>query len=69
MWWLKNFKLQDVKDTGNSFIVSLDDTKNDMPRTFFIGPLFYNKVKHYILLRPPNAPFDSVGMNEWGVDK
>ena len=28
-----------------------------MTRTFFIGPLFYEKVKYYISLRPPNAPF------------
>lgn len=33
--------------------VSINKNKNDYPRSFVIGLLYYNKVKEYILLRPP----------------
>lgn len=55
---LTNLRVTDVKDKGDSFIVQLNDTKNYKPRPFYVGPLFYDKVKMYISLRPPNAPFD-----------
>ncbi|XP_074100628.1 uncharacterized protein LOC141528467 [Cotesia typhae] len=47
-----NLKRQEVEDLGNRYLVSVNDTKNDVPRQFIIGGLFYEIVKKYVLLRP-----------------
>lgn len=43
--------MQDVEDLGNKYLVSINDTKNDAPRQFIIGELFYQKVKKYLSIR------------------
>lgn len=49
-------KLEDVQDLNDKFLVSIQHNKNEYPGQFVIGNLFYNKVKHYISLRP-TEPF------------
>ncbi|XP_034944129.1 uncharacterized protein [Chelonus insularis] len=41
---------------GN-YLVSINDSKNGLPRKFLVGPPFYEQVKSYISLRPED--FDS----------
>lgn len=48
---LSKLKVQDVEDLGKKFLVSINDTKNDVPRQFIIGEPFYNKVKRYTTMR------------------
>lgn len=43
--------MQDVEDCGKKFLVSINDTKNYVPRQFIIGEPFYDKVKHYATMR------------------
>lgn len=47
-----NLKCSQVEDINNKFLVSIQDTKTDIDRTFIIGPMFYSKVKEYISLKP-----------------
>ncbi|XP_011304315.1 uncharacterized protein [Fopius arisanus] len=54
---LKELKVDDVQDLGGKYLVSINDTKNDLPRKFLIGDLFYERVRKYILLKP--ADFDT----------
>ena len=49
---ITNTRVCDVEDLGDKFIVSIPDNKNDYPGQFIIGNLFYDKIKHYISLRP-----------------
>ena len=49
---ITEIKYSHVEDNNNKFIVSIYDTKTYTDRAFIIGPLFYSKVKQYILLRP-----------------
>lgn len=55
---LIKLKLQDVKRLGNKYIVSVNDTKNDMPRQFIIGERFYGIVNQYISSRPDDQFID-----------
>ncbi|XP_074096371.1 uncharacterized protein LOC141525706 [Cotesia typhae] len=52
-----NLSIQDVEDTGNQMIVTINDNKNCYPRNFVVGKEYYNHVKKYISLRPDD--FDS----------
>ncbi|XP_057322774.1 uncharacterized protein LOC130666104 [Microplitis mediator] len=52
---LTELKVQDVEDLNNRFLVSIVETKNDKPRQFIVGELFYGKIKEYILLRPSES--------------
>ncbi|XP_044594615.1 uncharacterized protein LOC123272058 [Cotesia glomerata] len=45
---ISKLKVQDVEDRGKKFLVSINETKNDVPRQFVIGEPFYNRVKQYI---------------------
>lgn len=47
-----NLKFNQVEDKTDKFIVSVEDTKTYIDRSFVIGSLFYEKIKKYILLRP-----------------
>lgn len=48
-------KVQDVEDLGNNrYLVSINENKNEYAVQFIIGSLFYDTVKRYILLRPPD---------------
>lgn len=49
---LTNLKVSEVQESNDSFIVTINDTKTYIDRSFIIGPLFYSKVKKYISLRP-----------------
>ncbi|XP_071553455.1 uncharacterized protein [Temnothorax nylanderi] len=49
---LTKLKIQDVENNGNKYLVSIHESKNDMPRQFIIGDLFYKKVTQYMSLRP-----------------
>ncbi|XP_049825045.1 uncharacterized protein LOC126265979 [Aethina tumida] len=49
---LKELQVSDVEDINGKYLVSINDSKNGLPRKFLIGPLFYDKVKYYISLRP-----------------
>ena len=49
---ITDIKVQDVEDINDTFLVLIKHNKNEYPRSFVIGPLYYNKVKEYILLRP-----------------
>ncbi|XP_057319465.1 uncharacterized protein LOC130663914 [Microplitis mediator] len=49
---ISELKITDVEDLGNRYLVSVNETKNDVPRQFIIGGLFREKVKQYALLRP-----------------
>ncbi|XP_071629088.1 uncharacterized protein [Temnothorax longispinosus] len=40
------------ENNGNKYLVSIHESKNDMPRQFIIGDLFYKKVTQYMSLRP-----------------
>ena len=51
---ISNMIFNDVEDLGDKFLVSIGQNKNDYPGQFIIGNLFYDKVKQYILLRPPD---------------
>ena len=46
-----NILTTDIEDTGAQLIISIKDTKNDYPRSFFISPVLYPFVKKYINLR------------------
>lgn len=52
-----NLNIQDVEDTGNQMIVTINDNKNRYPRNIIVGKEYYGHVKKYISLRPDN--FDS----------
>ena len=43
----------DVEDLNNKYLVSISHNKNDYGGQFIIGNLFYDVVKKYISLRPP----------------
>lgn len=45
-----------MEDLGDRYLVSVNETKNDVPRQFIIGDIFYKKVKKYVSLRP-EEPF------------
>ena len=47
-----NIKYTDVEDKNGKFIVSVQDTKTYIDRSFVIGPLFYSQIKKSIPLRP-----------------
>ncbi|XP_043473405.1 uncharacterized protein LOC122505688 [Leptopilina heterotoma] len=49
---MKNLKVQDIENLGNKYLVSITDTKNDKPRQFIVGEMFYDKVNSYSSLRP-----------------
>lgn len=51
-------KLSDLEDTGKKFIISIVQTKNDVPRNFIIGGDYYHIVKKYLDLRPDDMPTD-----------
>lgn len=53
-----NIKCCHVEDIQNKFLVSIADTKTYIDRSFIIGPLFYEKVKDYMSLRPQDASAD-----------
>lgn len=55
---LKELKIEDVENLGDKYLVSIRDSKNEFPRQFLIGPLFYEMVKKYISLEPPDFPTD-----------
>lgn len=47
--------MQDVEDLGSKYLVSVNNTKNDKPRQFIVGELFYDTVKQYTALRPSES--------------
>ena len=49
---LKELQVADVEDLGGKYLVSINDSKNGLPRKFVIGDLFYERVKKYIALKP-----------------
>ena len=49
---LREIKLQDIEDTGNSLIIKVPNIKNKTSRTFVISEHFYSICKQYINLRP-----------------
>ena len=44
--------MQDIEDLGNRYLVSINETKNDKPRQFIIGELFYKIIQQYTSMRP-----------------
>ena len=50
---LLHLKFKNVKDENTQFIVSIFRTKTNHHQQFVVGELFYNIVKKYIQLRPP----------------
>lgn len=52
---LSKLKVEDVEDLGNKYLVSINYTKNDMPRQFIIGDLFSGTVKQYIASKPNDS--------------
>ncbi|KAJ8671498.1 hypothetical protein QAD02_002757 [Eretmocerus hayati] len=53
-----NIKVKDVEDLGDKLLVSVNDNKNEYSGQFIIGPLFYQKVKKYMVLRRPHVTTD-----------
>lgn len=53
---LVNLETQHVEDNNTIFIVTIDENKNDYPRTFIIGKEYYDIVNKYIKLRPTDCP-------------
>ena len=49
---LEELQVADVEDLGGKYLVSINDSKNGLPRKFVIGDLFYERVKKYIALKP-----------------
>ena len=57
-------KVKDVQDIGNSrILVSITDNKDDYAEDFLIGNLYYDKIKKYIDLRPPDQFSDRFFIN------
>ncbi|XP_034949255.1 uncharacterized protein [Chelonus insularis] len=54
---LKELGVSDVEDINGNYLVSINDSKNGLPRKFLVGPPFYEQVKSYISFRPED--FDS----------
>lgn len=48
---LKNIKITDIENTGNTLIIKIPDTKTKIPRSFIISGKFYGICKNYIELR------------------
>ncbi|KAK0176958.1 hypothetical protein PV328_001056 [Microctonus aethiopoides] len=52
---LAKLKIQHVDDLRNKHLVSINDTKNDVPRQFMIGELFCAKAKIYEIAHAAGA--------------
>ncbi|XP_074112410.1 uncharacterized protein LOC141536069 isoform X2 [Cotesia typhae] len=48
----KELQVADIEEINGKYIVSINDSKNGLPRKFLVGQFFYEKVKKYISLRP-----------------
>lgn len=56
---IANIRTTDIEDTNNHlYVVTIHDTKTYYPRNFVIGAEYYNVVKKYSSLRPPDTPTD-----------
>lgn len=61
---LNRLEVSDVEDIGQKrFLVSINQSKNDDPRQFLIGPPFYDRVHRYISLRPNDYRDNSFFIN------
>lgn len=60
---LYNMKIQEVKDLGTTFLITVPKTKTKVVRTFTINDHFYEIVKKYINLRPSHVIINSLFLN------
>lgn len=58
-----NVTKSDVEEHDGMFLVRIDVTKNNKPRSFAIEGEFYKIVKKYISLRPEDADTNRLFLN------